>query len=557
MKTHQHFFWLLIILCVGLLYAIPAYAQEMNPNPPEQPVKLIFIHHSTGENWLRDGYGNLGRTLADNNYFVSDTNYGWGPDGIGDRTDIPNWLEWFGEQRNENALTALYQESAQNSADITRTLSDPGGENEVILFKSCFPNSDLGGNPNDPPTPGEDMSVGNAKFVYQSILPYFASRPDKMFVAITAPPLSDATHAQNARAFNQWLLNDWLAGYEGNNVFVFDFFTVLTGTNNHHRYNNGKIEHVFSDGKNTSLYASAEGDDHPNVNGSQKATGEFVPLLNIFYHQWKAKATSQAESPTIESPAEPAQDAPQQPSAPTTVLLINDFESGNERLEHYISEGGTQIKCEITSNTPYEGKNALQVEYQITPDGWIDCSVPFENGQNWGQSKGISFFLRSDQPDTDLTFHVLCGLNEQAIAFEVYLKTSGEWTKFTFAWDDFIRAPWADVSTLTKVDTTNIISYGLSMGTDVGKKGNIWLDNVSLVPQENPTQIEAGPTTQIAAGPTTQIEAAPAAQIEPTLIPEKPAEKRTLAKLLPCAGGLLPLAVGLILVKKKKSNRLI
>ncbi|HSQ39270.1 MAG TPA: hypothetical protein VLM78_03850, partial [Anaerolineales bacterium] len=69
--------------------------QANHLNPPDQVVKLIFIHHSTGENWLTDGYGNLGRTLDQNNYFVSDTNYGWGPDSIGDRTDIPNWVEWF------------------------------------------------------------------------------------------------------------------------------------------------------------------------------------------------------------------------------------------------------------------------------------------------------------------------------------------------------------------------------------------------------------------------------------------------------------------------------
>ena len=63
-------------------------AQEVNTNPPAEPVKLIFIHHSSGENWLTDGHGGLGLALRDNNYFVSDTNYGWGPDAIGDTTDI-------------------------------------------------------------------------------------------------------------------------------------------------------------------------------------------------------------------------------------------------------------------------------------------------------------------------------------------------------------------------------------------------------------------------------------------------------------------------------------
>ena len=68
-------------------------AQGDNPNPPDETVRLIFIHHSTGENWLNDSNGGLGIALGNNNYFVSDTNYGWGPHGIGDITDIPNWLD--------------------------------------------------------------------------------------------------------------------------------------------------------------------------------------------------------------------------------------------------------------------------------------------------------------------------------------------------------------------------------------------------------------------------------------------------------------------------------
>ena len=55
-----------------------------DPSPPAAPVKLIFIHHSTGGNWLADPngdqpYGGLGRALMDNNYYVSAANYGWGP----------------------------------------------------------------------------------------------------------------------------------------------------------------------------------------------------------------------------------------------------------------------------------------------------------------------------------------------------------------------------------------------------------------------------------------------------------------------------------------------
>lgn len=78
-----------------LLFFFPAIqlsgAMAATPPKPAAPAKLIFIHHSTGQAWLGDGHGNLGITLRDNNYFTSDTNYGWGPDSIGSNTDIGNW----------------------------------------------------------------------------------------------------------------------------------------------------------------------------------------------------------------------------------------------------------------------------------------------------------------------------------------------------------------------------------------------------------------------------------------------------------------------------------
>jgi hypothetical protein len=292
--------------------AAPKYQETFDPSPPTTPVKLIFIHHSTGENWLTDGYGNLGKTLAENNYYVSDTNYGWGPDSIGDRTDIPDWVEWFASEQTPTYMDALFNESGQNSS-YTRLFDDPGGENQVIMFKSCFPNSALEGSPYDSPDPEGWLTVGHAKYVYNQILQYFASRPDKLFIVITAPPLSDATYAENARAFNQWLYNDWLDenNYELPNVAVFDFYNVLTSADAHHRYMDGYIEHSYGM-SNTLAYPS--GDDHPSEEGSQKATDEFVPLLNVFYHRW---AGTSSDLPPASVPSEegnpPEEEVPQPP----------------------------------------------------------------------------------------------------------------------------------------------------------------------------------------------------------------------------------------------------
>jgi len=288
-----------------------------NPQPPASAVKLIFIHHSTGEGWLNDESGRLGIALRDNNYFVSDTNYGWGPDAIGDSTDIGHWWTWFRSSQRDTYMKALFKESNKN-CEYSRLAKDPGGENVIVMFKSCFPNSHIGGHPNEPPTKGnnplrgqdansEYMTVGNVKGIYNDILVYFTTRQDKLFVLITSPPLvensTDPAYAANARAVHNWLVNNWLANYAYKNVAVFDFYNVLTSnggntnkndlgwaTGNHHRYVNGQVEHIQTVKSNYSAYGSDPYDSHPTAAGGKKASGEFVPLLNYYYSRWKGGA---------------------------------------------------------------------------------------------------------------------------------------------------------------------------------------------------------------------------------------------------------------------------
>jgi hypothetical protein len=257
-----------------------------NDSSSTDVVKIIFIHHSTGENWLSDSDGQLGQELKENNYFVSDTNYGWGPNSIGDQTDIGHWWLWFRSPESSSYLQELYSES-NKSSDYSRLSNDPGGENEIIMFKSCFPNSNLSGSVEDTiPSiennflKGEDSNssahtISNAKGIYIDLLQYFDDRQDKLFIVITAPPLgrnnTTSENADNAREFNNWLVNDWLDGYDHSNVVVFDFYDVLT--------DHGK--------SNYAEFTYDESDDHPSSEGNLKATEEFIPFINDVYKKWK------------------------------------------------------------------------------------------------------------------------------------------------------------------------------------------------------------------------------------------------------------------------------
>ena len=301
--------------------------EVLNPNPPSHPVRLIFIHHAVGDHWLADDGGQLGQALRDNNYFVSDTDFGWVPEDfdvgietIGDHTDIGQWYSWFAGPNKTWYLAALFSEEQTHSyIPYTRLPYNPAptGENEIIMFKSGFENSALSGNPDDPPTPttgynalrsehssSENLTVANAMGIYTDLLIHFETRQDKLFVVITAPPLVDAAstpeQAANARALNRWLTEEWLKDYPYSNVAVFDFYDVLTSNGgspqvndlgwsggNHHRFQNGAVQYITGQGGNFSAYGTSADDSLPTDAGLLKATGEYMELLNVAYHHWR------------------------------------------------------------------------------------------------------------------------------------------------------------------------------------------------------------------------------------------------------------------------------
>jgi hypothetical protein len=539
-----------LLLAASLFLVSAAYPSAMmqvdNPNPPEPVVKLIFIHHSTGENWLTDGYGDLGRVLGQNNYFVSDTNYGWGPDGIGDLTDIPNWIEWFRSENTPTYMQALFNENGQNSSYI-RSLSDPGGDNQVILFKSCFPNSALEGKPDDSPGTYEDLTVGGAKYVYNELLQYFASRPDKLFIVITAPPLSDETYAENARAFNQWLVEEWLLEnqYTLKNVAVFDFYNVLTGPDSHHRHIDGRIEHTIGS-SNTLHYPS--GDDHPSERGSQKATEEFVPLLNLFYHRWQAEAPSQ---PPVSEPLIPesGEEGKTQSSAPPLAAgLIDDFEAGrlvgtNGWEPFWDAATPSSMSCMVDASIIHSGSQALLLDFDIAPDSWGTCALFFDNAQNWSGSPGISFFIHAARTglilDIDLYVDGPDGQESYITRYETPPDSVDGWVPVSLTWDKFQRVDWeADAGTpFGKAEQVSGMAFGLSADTGMPNQGTIWIDDLQLIGSQ-----PAGESPELA-HPTPETAAEP---VEP------PTDEPSSG--IPCIGALaLPLGLlGLSFYRQRK-----
>jgi hypothetical protein len=247
--------------------------------PPSTTVKLMFIHHSSGQNWLSTGNGNLGTALNANHYYVTESDYGWDSqpgDNLGDSTDTVNWPAWF----NDAKMPGVYANTFMNT--YANTIAAPSGENQVIMFKSCFPNSEVG------------SSIDDEKAIYSGLLPYFAAHPDKLFILVTPPGEASVSSYALTKSLCDWLVDEktgWLKGYTQKNVAAFDFYCVLSETDSHHRVVDGAVQHAYSasyDGESPYHVYGLSTDDHPNSTGNQKASEEFLPWLNAMYNRWQA-----------------------------------------------------------------------------------------------------------------------------------------------------------------------------------------------------------------------------------------------------------------------------
>jgi hypothetical protein len=265
---------------------------------PERPLRLLFLHHSCGGQLLADpgpdvdpgGHciytthengGGLRRLLGESGYEVHEASYG---SAIGEDTDLFHWLPKF-RDKMDTVLKVSHQDE----------LYPDDRRNQIVTFKSCFPNNEFVGEGTAPGDPaGPELTVWNAKASLSSLLPELRRHPEVLFVYVTAPPIAPrppkvrlykyllqkargqsagpsaeeiARSADLARRFNSWVVkkDGWLKDYPERNVVVFDYYDALT-------------DHGQS---NLLAYPTKGGhDSHPARAGNERAAAAFVPFLH-------------------------------------------------------------------------------------------------------------------------------------------------------------------------------------------------------------------------------------------------------------------------------------
>ncbi|NRA34163.1 MAG: hypothetical protein HRU17_12555 [Polyangiaceae bacterium] len=267
----------------------------LSPAKPSRELRLLFIHHSVGGQLFsnpgerkdvadsihlsHENGGGLRQSLEEFGYEVHEASYG---SRIGQDTDLFDWLPKF---RNDMALILSTDENDRPYGDARK--------NDIVMFKSCYPNNKFtseGDGPGDPA--GPELTLVNAQASLLALLAETRKHPDRLFVYLTAPPNAGkfdseplvkwlakkllrkpstaevhAKRARLARQFNNWVKSPtgWLKGYELKNVAVFDYYDILT--------NHGETD--------LSAFPSGDGaDSHPNREGQQRAAADIGPFVN-------------------------------------------------------------------------------------------------------------------------------------------------------------------------------------------------------------------------------------------------------------------------------------
>ncbi|MBI4646143.1 MAG: T9SS type A sorting domain-containing protein [Bacteroidia bacterium] len=219
----------------------------------------IFLHHSTGGCiWGPNG----------SNTSVPDemTNYNTAHFYTGANAVTMN-EEWWSPDDNEWSTQHEFFEDPSPVTGIGFYLPD----NKIIVIKTCFPASSIYdvGQPSDTLSPTDKTSY-NYKWHWRHIINVMKANPDNFFVIWTNAPLEPYSTNETEAALSDWFCTwakDTLAegldtefGPFPNNVYVFDFFHKLTGSN----------------GMMLPEYAAGEWDSHPNAAATELVAPQFV-----------------------------------------------------------------------------------------------------------------------------------------------------------------------------------------------------------------------------------------------------------------------------------------
>jgi hypothetical protein len=226
-------------LTILLATAAILFAATTKPKIMARNAKIIFLHHSTGQNVWNGGVEDWFKAYNEKNgtsysireqAFPKDSPYGW------ENYPYDYWNIWV-----KHAGPKPYKQEP--------TLEMLTKDYDVIVWKHCFPVSGIEADTGQADVASPDKRLENYKLQYEALKKKMHEFPDTRFIVWTGAALTesqtDPEAAQRAKEFFTWVKTKW--DEKDDNIYVWDFRELETegGLYLKHKY-------------------SCDGDSHPN-----------------------------------------------------------------------------------------------------------------------------------------------------------------------------------------------------------------------------------------------------------------------------------------------------
>jgi len=212
---------------------------------------IIFLHHSTGQaiwdggvpEWFEDYNSQNNKNYQINaQEFPKDQPYGW------ENYPYDYWNIWVNH-------------AGQSAYQTEPTLEMLSQDYEVVVFKHCFPVSQIEADYEAPVIDSPDKTLGNYRLQYDDLKNKMHQFPDTRFIVWTGAVETDTNLSNSSstrmREFVEWIKGVW--DEKDDNIYVWDFYQLET-------------EGGYSMANNN---AAGADDAHPNESFSKKVAPLF------------------------------------------------------------------------------------------------------------------------------------------------------------------------------------------------------------------------------------------------------------------------------------------
>jgi len=259
--------YLLSVLLILLIMPVSCTRKEQKT----KDVNIIFLHHSTGEIIWRGTHTPLIKKIV----WRINKNLA---NSIRIKPKLPEYFKRYNNAKNLNySITEIafpkaspygwnnfpydyYNIWVKNSGKEPYleepTLELLNQRYQIIIFKHCFPVSNIQADLDSSDINSDSKTISNYKLQYLSLREKLQEFPDTKFILFTgAAQVKGAIkedEARRSREFFNWVINEWDLPYD--NIYLWDLYNLQTGGG------------IYSQDK----YSVSEDDSHPNGTFARK-----------------------------------------------------------------------------------------------------------------------------------------------------------------------------------------------------------------------------------------------------------------------------------------------